>query len=493
MGRPRKEEPPLRQRGDFWYATVYVNGRPVERSTGERDETEAARVAGSWTAHARQAEASRHEASARPGGTRPRVTLNDVLSELLDDTRAKIRSGNRSADTLDFYEKKAGSLLAFFGHDFDASAWSKDSKASWDYIRWRRSSKVTDASIRKELGTLRTALYLAQEQGLFSGNPTLAIPPSFTPETKPAERSPTREEFLALVPLLHPDAAAATAFILATSCEWSALKRAQRSDLPAKMKLPFTVHVRGSKTDDRDRRVPIVTDEQAALLAFAAEHAGGEGEALFSSLANYNRTLAEACHAAGIEGASANDFRHAAGQWLIDLGAPIELVSRFMGHADTRITERVYARVKQEHVGDRMLEALDPRYTRSARKRKAGPRVKVVTKIPAPKLPTLYEVDGVERTLSGWAQATGIKKNTLHSRLAAGATMREAIRKSLPSFDAAGKLPGNSGSPRPLLEHQRPDVEQADVTTRGKKRSILVRRDGIEPPTRGFSVPCSTD
>jgi len=297
------------------------------------------------------------------------------------------------------------------------------------------------------------------------------------------------------VPHLHPDAAAVTAFILATSAEWSALRRAKRSDLSAKMKPPFTVHVRGSKTDDRDRKVPIVTDEQATLLRFVAEHAGGGGEALFSSLANYNRALGEACKAAKVESASANDFRHAAGQWLIDVGTPIELVSRFMGHADTRITERVYARVKQEHVGDRMLDALDPRYTRSARKRRpAGARVKVVAKISAPKLPTLYEVDGVEKTLSEWARATGIKKNTLHSRMAAGMTMAEAIRKDVPSFHgSARKLPGNSGSQRPLLAHQRKSPDDPEGADAPKSLKNPVRRDGIEPPTRGFSVPCSTD
>ncbi len=423
----------------------------------------------------------------RPRHEGPRLRL----SELLDDTRAKIKDGRRSAETLAFYEKKAGSLLAFFGHDFDVAAWSKDSRASWAYIRWRRSSQVADASIKKELGTLRTALYLAQEQAQFTGNPALAIPASFTPATRAAERSPTREEFVALVPHLHADAAAITAFILATSAEWAALKRATRADLPARLSPPLSVHVRGSKTDDRDRTVPIVTDEQVALLRFVAEHAGGAGEKLFSGLANYNRALSAACEAAGVESASANDFRHAAGQWLIDLGTPIELVSRVMGHADTRITERVYARVKQDQVGDRMLDALDARYTRSARRhRAAGPRVKVVAKIPDPKLPMLYDVDGVTKTMADWARASGIKKNTLHSRLTAGLTMAEALRKSFPAFEAAGKLPGNSGSTRPRLA---PAAEGPDVKKEPNSAENPVRRGGIEPPTRGFSVPCSTD
>ena len=41
-------------------------------------------------------------------------------------------------------------------------------------------------------------------------------------------------------------------------------------------------------------------------------------------------------------------LRKAAGQWLIDLGVPLELVSRALGHADTRITETVYAKIKDE-------------------------------------------------------------------------------------------------------------------------------------------------
>jgi integrase len=48
---------------------------------------------------------------------------------------------------------------------------------------------------------------------------------------------------------------------------------------------------------------------------------------------------------AGIEPLSPHALRKAAGQWLIDLGMPLELVSRVLGHADTRITETVYARV----------------------------------------------------------------------------------------------------------------------------------------------------
>lgn len=54
-----------------------------------------------------------------------------------------------------------------------------------------------------------------------------------------------------------------------------------------------------------------------------------------------------------------HSLRKAAGQFLIDQHAPLGLVSRVMGHADTRITDTVYARVRDEDLGDRMLAAVD--------------------------------------------------------------------------------------------------------------------------------------
>jgi hypothetical protein len=165
MGRPRKEGPLLRCRNGVYYGTVYVAGEPVERSTGERDEAEAARVVAGWTETAAQVAQDRRAEESSP-------TLNDVLSELIADRKAKVRDGDRSMETVSYYEKRAGTLLAFFGHDFRVSAWSTDSKASWDFIGWRRET-ASDRTIKKELGTLRTALNIAKEQGRFAGDTEL--------------------------------------------------------------------------------------------------------------------------------------------------------------------------------------------------------------------------------------------------------------------------------------------------------------------------------
>ena len=235
MGRPRNEGPLLRKRHGIWYATVYVGGRAVEHSTGERDREAAACVAAAWT-----------QAGAPANRDAAQTTVDDAVGDLVDDRKAKVRAGECSDATVEFYERKGGTLLAFFGPGFRVSAWEKDSAASWDYIKWRRSSEVADRTIKKELGTLRTALHLAKEQGLFHGDPELAIPASFDPSNPVSERSPTRPEILKLIPHLAPDSAAVVAYILATGAEFSALQRARSSDLPAQVRAPMSVAIRGS-------------------------------------------------------------------------------------------------------------------------------------------------------------------------------------------------------------------------------------------------------
>jgi integrase len=486
MGRARKEVR-LRLRGGVWYATVYVGGARIERSTGERDEAEATRVAQRWG-----------EESKAPSRNAASTTLNEALGELLDDRRARVRDGTCSDDTADFYEGKAAMLLAFFGHDFALSPWERDSRASWDYIRWRRTSEVSDRTIRKELGTLATALGLAKEQGRFAGDPRLAVPTSFAPAYEPSLRSPTRAEFLRLVPQLRPDAAAQVAFILATSAEMSAVERALKVDIPRLVRPPMVVPVRGSKTDDRNRPVPIVTDEQIVLIRFVARHADGSGDRLFGRTPN--RLIADACKRVDIEHASPHDFRHAAGQWLLDVGVSIELVSRILGHSSTSVTERIYARVKQDAVGDRILDVIDPSYAKGAsraRRRKAR-RIETITSIPEPKQVTTYRVGAETLSLDAWAKKSGIAKGTLYWRVVLrGLPMRDALARGpgpgrpaakspLADRSTAAILPRNPGTDRPLLALAKagdpPDPED-----------ISVGHDGLEPSANGLRVRCSTN
>lgn len=133
--------------------------------------------------------------------------------------------------------------------------------------------------------------------GGWQRNPAIVVPDSLRQANyKPRHRSPTRAEVVAVLPHLPPDTAAAVAFVLATTAESAALPRALRSHIPEDLDVAdLRVAVRGTKNDHRNRLVPIVSDEQRLLLAYAVEHAPGGGERLFGPLANIRRDLELAC------------------------------------------------------------------------------------------------------------------------------------------------------------------------------------------------------
>ncbi len=487
----------LRKRGTIWYATIYdAHGVRREASTGCTSKAAARAVLERW---------EREAASPDNGST----TLNDALSALLEDRRARVREGRGSEHTVRHYEVAAGHLVRHFGHEYRI-AHIRDTSGVWGFIDAERRQGVKDAAIRKALVTLRAALRLAVERGVWSGVPAMVIPDSLRrAQYAPRSRSPKRDEVAALLPHLPPDTAAAVAFILATTAESAALALAQRTDIPARLDVAdLRVRVRGTKNDGRDRMVPIITDEQRLLLEYARQHAQGSGARLFGPLANIRRDLQLACEEAKIAHLSPHDLRRAAGQWLIDLRMPLELVSLVMGHRDLRVTQQVYARVREEDLGSRMLDAISPDYAqRAVRARGEAERVATLTSLPAPRTaaPVLYAVGVTSRTLAEWARATGIGKSTLHHRVVTrGLSMAHAIAlgkggrgRPLPAADASRVTGSNCRTgaadtveTAALLAHS-PRMHRR--TKQPKTPAIVVSGDGIEPPTRGFSILCSTD
>jgi len=175
--------------------------------------------------------------------------------------------------------------------------------------------------------------------------------------------------------------------------------------------LPRSVH-RG-ETDGHD-------------LVQVADHADGVAGSLFKPWANVRRDLRAACALAGIPTVSPNDLRRTFETWLRKQGVVPSLIAPAMGHADSRMVERVYGRLGAED---------------------------------------------------------------LRAQLAAGATVpllpicTAKSRSSCAPGSITGVSDGSTiGAPHGLGAQGDPEFSRE-----------FVRRDGIEPPTRGFSVPCSTD
>jgi len=250
------------------------------------------------------------------------------------------------------------------------------------------------------------------------------------------KRALTADEVAKLLAELLVDRAARVAFIVATSACWRETELARRDDVGERQ---ATVLLRGTKRKTRFRTVPIVSPAQRALLAYALQHAGGTGSALFQPWGNVRRDLADACVEAKIERCSPNDLRRTFASWQVEAGVPLYPIAQAMGHKDTRMLERVYGRQTPEQLAALM------------------------------------------------ARAMGLPVNSDCSTVA-------TLTLPLPGSRASDGLPGPDPSAGDQREASPKNDEAQTACAAGPLMFALGRvpGPGIEPGTRGFSVPCST-
>jgi integrase len=419
----------LFRRGRTWYTWFYENGRRITRSTKCRDRSAAERVARQWERDA----ADPDHAAART------ATLTDALQLLLKLDEEEVKAGRRSADTVEFHRTKAGHLVRVFETDANEQhvpfplarlrAFDVDG-----YISRRRSEGAADTTISKELIVLRKSLRLAIRAGLWRGRVDEVIPVAFSPGYEPRKRALTANELKKLLAELLPDRAARVAFIVATSACWRETELARRPDVGEEL---TTVLLRGTKRKTRFRTVPIVSPAQQSLLEYALEHAKGEGDTLFQPWGNVRRDLADACEDAKIERCSPNDLRRTFASWQVEAGVPLFPIAQAMGHKDTRMLERVYGRQTPEQLAAIM------------------------------------------------ARAMGLTQGVCSTFVAA----------TLESAGSGG--PDGLATADDARDTTAPENVEAQRTSQSTgprcPSSVEVPGGGIEPPTRGFSVPCSTD
>jgi len=151
-----------------------------------------------------------------------------------------------------------------------------------------------------------------------------------------------------------------------------------------------------------------------------------------------------------------------------------------------------------------MLDAIDPRYAgRRLSRRGSRKPVKTIKTIPEPKAgPTLHTVRGDSRTLDQWAKAYAIPKGTLYNRVverkmkmsdalklgsrrtrAATTQLCQSFESDTPCRTGAANRTDDGGLDGQILSSTETRPSKKGRETRG----FVVPRDGIEPPTRGFS------
>lgn len=210
------------------------------------------------------------------------------------------------------------------------------------YIVKRHDNGISNGTIRKELGVLR--------QGLRWQNKNTSAVIELPPMPAPRERHLTRAEYDRLlkscrhkhlklfVQLAHATAGRKSAVLDLT---WDRVDfdrgiiRLGKGDKRVKGRatVPMTQTVRVALLGARER----------ASSDYVVEYAGGK-------VGNVAKGFREAASDAGLKGISPHTLRHTAAVWLAEAGVPMPEIAQFLGHSDSRVTERVYARFSPEYL-----------------------------------------------------------------------------------------------------------------------------------------------
>ncbi|XWN29796.1 MAG: site-specific integrase [Devosia sp.] len=217
------------------------------------------------------------------------------------------------------------------------------------HIKKRRTKGVNDGTLWTELGHLRGVLSWAVKRELIDRAPFIPRPS----KPAPRERHLSREEVRALIDsCVMPHVRLYVILLVGTGARSAAILDLtwDRVDFfRGQIKLATPGHERrkGRAT------VPMNDELRAALSeAFAGrtcdhviEHGG---QRVKSIKTGYNAAVRRA----KLEDVTAHSLRHTAAVWMAEGGVSMAQIAQFLGHTDSRLTERVYARFQPDHLAD---------------------------------------------------------------------------------------------------------------------------------------------
>lgn len=298
------------------------------------------------------------------GGTRHRVSLGN-----LDVTAANYPAAQRAAADLEHQlARPVGNIISdvFEAYLKGTKAISRDTaitncwkalKPFWgglrvdqitrercnEYAAQRRAKGRQDGTILKELNCLKAAVNWAGLSGAVWEMPS--SPP-------PRDRWLTRTEFDRLLDaaVAVPHLAVFLHLAIATGARKEALLQLRWEQVNWAIGQIWL----GRKPGGKNRAtVPMTTTLRAVLQeAKAAARTDYVVEYADRPVLNIKKAFASAVKRAGLRDVTPHDLRHTAAVWMAERGVPMTKIAAFLGHTDSRITERVYARFAPDHLHD---------------------------------------------------------------------------------------------------------------------------------------------
>jgi integrase len=279
------------------------------------------------------------------------ATIGEWVTKVLETKRQR-----RAEGTADMYRVKLGHVARILGSEMPMASITPDRVDH--FVATRQAEGATNNTIGKELTAILQLCKHARRAGQYSGDVSALRPVGFSINYEPRRGHLKREWLPMLERALAPHQIAAVKAIVATGARRSEYYELRAEDCDTTR---WLVQLRGTKTEKARRVVPIPTPFRALLRA-----------ALTSLEPKWDRIthdLPRVCEDLGLPKLTPNDLRRTHSTWLIEAGVSKELIADSLGHADSRMVERVYGAAAAEAVLE-VMERQIGRKTSKSRRRK---------------------------------------------------------------------------------------------------------------------------
>jgi hypothetical protein len=224
----------------------------------------------------------------------------------------------------------------------------------------REIKRRRQATANRMLATLKAALNFAWNNDKVSCNPIWRKVKPYKGADQARVRYLTVQESVRLINSCQPDFKKLAHAAILTGCRWGELRNLLVSDFSASSRTILIRHTKGGK----DRQVPLTDEGYTFFNELSVRRK--QSELLFLRKDNtawgaqdQKRPIKLACEKAGIEPAIGfHILRHTYGSILAQQGVPMAVISKAMGHSDSRMTERNYAHIGPSYVADTIRKKL---------------------------------------------------------------------------------------------------------------------------------------
>lgn len=210
------------------------------------------------------------------------------------------------------------------------------------------------ATVRKELEVVRAGLNFFKK----GGQAVFELPPQPPPKDRFLSKEEARRLLRAARRFSH--IRAFIALSLTTAARQTALLELTWDRVDLKRKT-ITLSLNDAKDEQRKRRATVPMNRRTYLYLRVLK-AAAQSQYVIEwggrRVRSVKKGFAAAAERAGLDDITPHILRHTAASWMAEADVPMFDISRYLGHSDTRITERRYAKLSPSHL-KRAAKALE--------------------------------------------------------------------------------------------------------------------------------------